>query len=321
MGERFASLRYVAVLVGVLAALVAGVELSRRARTPDAPTPVADPAQPFPRELRDAGGDTLVVPAPPKRIVSQTLATDEILLAICPAERIAALSSLAEDESYSNVAAEAKKHPGRCTQGAEQILKLEPDLIFAASYNRAETVQQLRASRAPVFRFASFNSIADIQANVRTVGHAVGRDAEAGAVVRRMDEALAAVRGRVPTGRPAPRVMSYGLDGFTAGANTTFDDIARAAGAVNVGAANGLDGFAKVSVEKVAEWQPEVIVAGASRGEIEAVRRALLADPVIKATRAGREGRVIVIDNRHFLSVSQNVVHAVEDLADGLYGK
>ena len=136
-----------------------------------------------------------------------------------------------------------------------------------------------------------------------------------------MDEALAAVRARVPTDRPALRIMSFGPSGYTGGANTTFDDMVRAAGAVNVSAANGIEGFAKISAEKIIEWQPDFIVAGANRDDIESVRRNLLADPIIATSQAGRSGRIIVIDNRHFLTISHYVVRGVEDLAGGLYGQ
>jgi iron complex transport system substrate-binding protein len=321
--RRGGMVKLVVLLVGLLAILVTAIEQPRRAKMPDAPTQVADNSavRPFPRELRDATGETLVIASRPSRIVSQTLGTDEILLAICPPERIVALSNLAEDENYSNVAEEARRVAGRTTHGAEQILQLQPDLIFVASYSRAETVQLLKASRAPVFRFADFNSIADIKGNIRTVGHAVGCDAEAEGLIRQMDKSLAAVRARVPSDRPPVRVMSFGQVGYTGGANTIFDDMVRAAGAINVSAENGIDGFAKISTEKLIEWQPDVIIAGANRGEIEAVRRNMLADPVIATSRAGRAGRIIVIDNRHFLTVSQFVVREVEDLADGLYGK
>jgi len=95
----------------------------------------------------------------------------------------------------------------------------------------------------------------------------------------------------------------------------------RAAGASNASAEQGITGFAKISAEKIAEWQPDFIVAGANQGDIDATRRKLLADPVISASRAGRARRVIVIDNRHFLTVSHYIVNGVEDLADGLYGK
>jgi iron complex transport system substrate-binding protein len=315
--------KFVIMIVAVLGILVAVIEWARRLSRPDALAPAADyqAGLPFPRELRDAAGETLVIASRPKRIVSQTLGTDEILLAICAPERIVALSSLAEDENYSNVVEEARRVAGRSTEGAEQILQLQPDLIFVASYSRAETVQLLKASRAPVFRFANFNSIADIKGNIRTVGYASGNDVEAEALIRKMDESLAAVRARVLPDQPPLRVMSFGQSGYTAGTNTTFDEMVRAAGAINVSAENGIEGFAKISTEKISEWQPDFIVAGANRGDIDNVRKKLLADPVIATSRAGRSGQIIVIDNRHFLTVSQYVVRGVEDLAGGLYGK
>jgi iron complex transport system substrate-binding protein len=317
------AVKFIVIFVALMAILVGAIEWTRQARAPETPTAVAEnqAAKPFPRELRDAAGQHLVIASRPTRIVSQTLATDEILLSLCPPERIVALSGLAGDENYSNVVVEARRVAGRTSQGAEQILRLQPDLVFVASYSRAETVELLKASRAAVFRFTNFNSITEIKGNIRAVGYAIGSDAEAETLVKKMDEALAAVRARVPAGRPPARLMSFGESGYTAGANTVFDDMVRAAGAVNVSAENGIDGVARVSNEKIIEWQPDFIVAGANHGEMETVRKSLLADPVIAASKAGRDGKIIILDNRHFLTVSQYVVRGVEDLADALYGK
>lgn len=315
--------KFVIVILAVLAAAVVGIEISRRgAGNPSLPMTVGEnqAAQPFPRELRDGSGENFVVQKKPQRIASQTLGSDEILLTICEPERIVALSSLAEDANYSNIVERAKEIPNRVTQGAEQILQMQPDLIFVASYSRAETVEQLKAANAPVFRFANFNSIEDIKKNIRTVGFATGCDAGAEKLIRQMTDELAAVAARVPRNKPAPRVMSYG-GGTTAGANTTFNDMARAAGAANVSAEMGIDGFAKISGEKVAEWQPDFIVAGANPGEIEIKRQQLLDDPVIAATKAGKNGNVVVIVNSNYLTVTHNIVRGVETLADALYGK
>src|SRR6478736_1597482 len=86
---------YLIVVVAALLLVVGGIELVRRFRGPH-DTPSALPAageraaNPFPRELKDATGDSLSIQARPQRIVSQTLGTDEILLTICPSERIVA---------------------------------------------------------------------------------------------------------------------------------------------------------------------------------------------------------------------------------------
>lgn len=324
--KRFKGSRaYLVAIVGALLLVVVGIELVRRFKGPrDTPSPLPAAseraANPFPRELKDATGESLIISAKPQRIVSQTLGTDEILLAICSPERIVALSSLAEDPDVSNVVEQAKQVAGRTTKGAEQILQLNPDLIFVASYSRAETVNLLKASKAPVFRFANFDSIADIKSNIRTVGYATGCDAEAEKVVQRMDQELAAVKARIPPNRPPVRIMSYGREGYTAGSKTLFDDVLQAAGAVNVSAEHGITGFTKISVEKIAEWQPDFVVNGAGTREMDDVRKQLLADPVIGTSKAGRAGHILIIDNRHFLTVSQYVTRFVEELANGLYG-
>jgi iron complex transport system substrate-binding protein len=45
----------------------------------------------------------------------------------------------------------------------------------------------------------------------------------------------------------------------------------------------------------------------------------LLDNPVIAATDAARNGRIITLDNRYLLSVSHHVARAVSELADALY--
>jgi iron complex transport system substrate-binding protein len=261
----------------------------------------------------------MTIKAPPQRIVSMTLSTDEILLAICSTTRITGFSALALDPKYSNIVAEARASAKPIVENAEQILRIEPDLVFVASYSRAETVEQLEAAGATVFRFANFISIEDIKQNIRTVGYAVGEDERAEELVAQMERDLSGIRARVSPDNQRPRILSYSADGYTAGRNTLFDDIARAAGAINVAAEQGLEGFPRISAEQVAAWQPDFIIAGADAGQHEETRRRLLENPAVATTNAARGGKIILVDNRSFLTVSQYVVRAVGALVDGLY--
>jgi iron complex transport system substrate-binding protein len=315
-------------LIGILiVGGIVGIEALRRSSArqsvatpnlyPEAATERA--RAPFPRQLRDASGRVITIKAPPQRIVSMTLSTDEILLAICSTERITGFSALALDPKYSNIVAEARASAKPIVENAEQILRIEPDLIFVASYTRAETVEQLEAAGATVFRFANFISIEDIKQNIRTVGYAIGEDERAEALVAQMERDLSAIRARVPVGGARPRVMSFSADGYTAGTNTLFDDIVRAAGAINVAAEQGLEGYPRISAEQVAAWQPDFIIAGADGSALEDTRRRLLANPAVAATDAARADRIILIENRYFLTVSQYVVRAVGAVVDGLY--
>lgn len=319
---------FVALIVIVIIGAVISIEVLRRisSRQPaenphalsESTTAITD--TPFPRQLRDGSGGLVTINVRPQRIVSQTLGTDEILLAICSPERIAAFSKFALEPKYSNVVAEARSAGSPVVHVTEEILQLKPDLVFVASYSRAETVEQLQSAGAQVFRLANFDRIEDIKQNIRTIGKATGDDERAEALVAQMERELEAIRTRVSAANSKrPRVMSYTPSGNTAGANTLFDDILRTVGAINVSAENGLEGFRKISAEQVAAWQPDYIVVGADTDKFEEMKLQLLANPVVATTTAARTGRIIVIDNRSFLTVSHHVVDIVRTLAEKLY--
>jgi iron complex transport system substrate-binding protein len=317
---------FLALIVIAITGAVFGIELVRRLNVAPAPSQIAQatstgsnaPAT-YPRTLRDGSGELLTIGARPRRIVSQTLGSDEILFDVCERERIVAFSKIAFDPKYSPIASELREISAPTAQTAEEILQLRPDLIFVASYNRAETVEQLKAAGAPVFRFTNYDSLEDIEGNIRSVGQAVGEEARAEELVGRMGRELEAVRARIPPLAKRPRVMSYGQSGVTAGAGTSIDAIVRAAGAVNLPAEKGLSGFPKVSAEQVIEWQPDFIIIGAEEGKFEEAKRRLLSNPAVASTNAARTGRIIAVDNRHLLSVSHYIVRAIGALADALY--
>jgi iron complex transport system substrate-binding protein len=288
----------------------------------DVATPVADRVYaPFPRLLRDASGATLTIPHKPQRIVSQTLGTDEILLAICDPQRLVALSALADDPQYSNVTAAARLVKERTNAGVEHLLRLRPEVIFVASYSKAGFVELLTAAQAPVFRFAHFDHLDDIKANVRTIGYAIGEDENAEALVQHMERDLARIRVSIPTDRPAVRLMSYGQAGYTGGANTLFDAMVQAVGAINIAAEHGVTGFRKISSEQLTVWNPQVIVTGADRHVLAETREQLLHDLAVAVTTAGKNRRVIVLPNHLFLTVTHHITEGIAQLARALYAQ
>ncbi|HMV83773.1 MAG TPA: ABC transporter substrate-binding protein [Blastocatellia bacterium] len=275
----------------------------------------------FPRSLRDGSGDEVTLKTRPRRIVSQTLGTDEILWAICPRERIAGITKIGLAPKYCPIADELRAAGITPIASAEEILQLQPDLIFVASYSRAEIVESLQASGATIFRVANFDAIEDIQQNIRLIAQAIGEEARGDALVAQMNSELAAVRARIPVQSAPPRVLLFSLSGNTAGAKTSFDAIVRAAGAVNVVAEKGMTGFPQISAEQIVEWQPDVIVIGAEAAKASDATARLYEHPVVATTAAARNRRIIALDNRYLLSVSQHITHAIAELAAKLYGE
>ena len=306
----------VAVLAVALTACGGPPPAAGDARTPPAAGSIDRPTTGFPRTVTDGAGRSVRLSTRPVRIVSQSLASDEMLFPMVAAERLVGLSALSRDPAYSNVVAEATRHPAPAIQSAEDIVRLRPDLIFVTTYSRAEVVQALESTGAPVYRLANFDDVAGVVANIRRIGAAVGEEAAAERMVEAMERRLAAVAAR-RAGRPPLRILSFS-GGFTAGRGTTFDDIVRRVNGVNEAAARGLDKFPKLSEEQVLAWNPDVLVAGVLPGEAENVRRRLLGGAGLSQTTAARRQQIVLIDTRRLLAVSQHVVDAVEQLADSL---
>ena len=116
---------------------------------------------------------------PPRRVVSQTVGTDDLLLALAAPGQIAALSHLARDERYSPSFGRARNVPCLTNGEAEDVLRHKPDLVLAASYTQPEVLKLLRQAKVAVLVFERFETLEDLYANTRRLGKALGRDAKA----------------------------------------------------------------------------------------------------------------------------------------------
>jgi iron complex transport system substrate-binding protein len=254
---------------------------------------------------------------PPQRIVSLNLAADEVLLALTPRERIAALTYLADDPLYSNVTAEARAIPHKVKANAEQVLALQPDLIIVSAHTNAAVKALLRTTGVSLLELQQFASLADIEQNILSIGQATGEADKAHALVAMMEQRFSDVRQRV-AGSPRPRVLYYAAGGFVLGKGTTMDEMIAYAGGRNVALEAGVQGGKKMSQEKVVTLNPAVILVSGEDGQ-EGLRELLLADPVLQEVEAIRTGRVHAIPRAYTSTVSQYVVKCVEAIAQILH--
>ena len=123
-----------------------------------------------------------------------------------------------DDPQYSNVTELAHHVTGRTNAGAEQILHFHPDMIFVASYSKAELVELLHMAHAPVFRFEHFDHLDDIKMNIRTIGYIIGEDDKAEALVQHMEHDMAQARASIPHDAPSLRDVVR-TRGYTGGAH------------------------------------------------------------------------------------------------------
>jgi iron complex transport system substrate-binding protein len=274
----------------------------------------------FPKVLIDQTGRRVVLPQKPTRIVSVTLATDEILLALVGPPRLLAVTYLADDERVSNMTQEAAAVPHKVRADPEQIISLQPDLVFVASFLRGEFIRLLQAAGLVLFQFQEYDSIAEVQQNIRLIGRVVGEEAKAEALVAAMQARLQALAEQLRPLETRPRVLYWGSHGYTAGRMTSMDDLITYAGGENLAATYGMVGPAHLSAEQVLAMNPQVIVSGSLDREAQHGLPAALMHPALQGTEAVQRGRVYTIPSRYLVTISQFIVDGVEAFARVLHG-
>ncbi len=274
---------------------------------------------PFPRQIQDGREQNLIIPALPQRIISQTLATDEILLEICPLERIVGFSPLATDIQYSLISPVVQKSGKAQPANVEQILQLQPDLILAASYNRAETLQQLQAHSALVVQFSHFGSLENIYTNVHLLGTAIGRETQAQTLISNMQKHIKSLQQCVDKQPLKLRTLILDTWHYTQGEHTLAHELLQLAGVRNIAAEQGVKHLQKLDNERLLRWQPELIIVPDKPENFTITRQRLLHHPFIAATPAGLQGRIILLDKRYFEAVSHWVVQGFKQLVEALY--
>src|SRR6266478_912991 len=141
-------------------------------------------------------------PAAAQRVVSQTVGTDELLLALADPAQIAALSHLSRDPAFNVDAKQAAAYPKLKSSDAESVIRFRPDLVLAASYTEAATLALLRRAGVKLIVVDRFDSLEDVYANIRTIGAALGHSDRAEALghstQQRVDELARKLQGVKP---------------------------------------------------------------------------------------------------------------------------
>jgi iron complex transport system substrate-binding protein len=261
-----------------------------------------------------SAAEETVSPKKPQRIVSLTLGTDEILFSLVDPQRIAAVTYLATDPGISHVAEAAKRVPNKIRANLEQVIALQPDLVFVATYTSMDVVKQLTEARLPVVKLELFSSIEGIKRNILTVGRVVGEERRAKEIVAEMDRKLKLLSERAADSPRRPGAIFYSPTGVVAGRETTFDEIATLIGARNQASEAGLIGHQKMSVERLIALDPEIVIVSEWNPEEADFHEKLLAHPELGHLSAVREGRVYAIPEKHLSTVSQYIVDGIEQM-------
>jgi iron complex transport system substrate-binding protein len=247
---------------------------------------------------------------PPRRIVSLDLCTDQLMVELVPRERIAAVTHLAADPTVSAIPERARgiliTHGG-----AEDVLRLDPDLVLAGPFGVRGTVDLLQRLGRRVVIVPQPQDLSGVRGAVEAVADAVGEPAKGAAMIADFDRRLAAIARRDAGAQPA--AVIYQIGGSVSGPGSLADAALVAAGFRNASTSYRLTRGGQVPLEMLLADPPDLLVLSSAPGEYRTVLADNLRHPAIAILR--REHASIELPWRHWLCGTPHIIDAVERLA------
>ena len=255
----------------------------------------------------------------PPRIVAVGSSITEIVYAL-GAEKL--LVGVDTTSLYPNAARSLPQVGYMRALSAEGVLSLKPTLIIATTAAGPATVlDQLKATGIEVMVLPDHYDYDSVITKIAAVGKATGKVAEADAMIERGRAAMKTLADRLATATSRPRVLFLlGMGSGApqaAGRNTAADGIIKMAGGVN--AIEGYSGYRPLTPEAVIASKADYILV--TRQTVEAMGgiQAILDQPSLNRTPAGKAGKVLEFDALLLLGFGPRTPQAAQELASALH--
>ena len=250
----------------------------------------------------------------PEKIASLSLASDEILFEIVDKEKIIGISYLADNKRLSNIYGNTSDIPHKLKPNLEQVIEINPDLLIVADYIDYAFIDQIKKTGIKTHFLTGLNSIENINENILLLGKAVCEENKAAIINSNLNKDLEALRNRDLNYNPT--VLYLFPSFFTAGINTTIDDLITTAGGINVGAMAGIEGNKKISREYILNVDPEIIIIGSYTPDEDNFIDTIRSDEVLGQLTAIKKDNIYTIETSHLTTVSHHIIKGIQELSE-----
>ncbi len=204
---------------------------------------------------------------------------------------------------------------------AEKIIALKPDLVIIdSSVGPSQAIEALKKSGIKIESIAEVWTVGGISQKVLAVASLLGVQKSGEQLAGEIEATIVGASEKVSG---SPRVLFLYLRGgnsiyFVGGKGSGADSLLAAIGAVDVGAVANSKPFSPLTAESIISLKPEIIMVMskglASVGGVSG----LLALPGVAQTPAGKESRVISVDDSLLLSFGARTPSLLNKLAAAL---
>lgn len=242
----------------------------------------------------------------PRRIVSLSPGTTEILFAVGAGDRVVGVTAQCDYPPETG----GREKVGDVSISVEKVVALKPDLVVADEFLNREAVRSVRSLGIPVVTISP-KSLEEVAQAVETIAAACGTPERGRKVAGEIRSAVERMK-RTHRGRSAVKVL-FAVQAsplWAAAQNTFVDEMIGLCGGVNVSREAGKDGFVLFSEESAVAAAPEVILV-TDRPALEYFLRS----SAWRGCPAVRRRNVIQVDPDVFLRPSPRIVEGLQQLS------
>ena len=204
---------------------------------------------------------------------------------------------------------------------AEKIVSLKPDLVIVdASVGPASAVKVIQAAKIKIVKIDEAWNLTDIYRKVSQIGISLGEPTRATKLVKEMKASIA--QAQIHLGWK-PRIVFLYLRGpssiyLMGGSGSGADSLINSLGGIDVGAQISKRPFSTLTSESLVQANPDVILVMSkglkSVGDIQG----LLNLPGVAQTKAGKNKKVLSVDDSLLLSFGPRTPALLSKMADAL---
>lgn len=205
---------------------------------------------------------------------------------------------------------------------AEGVLSLKPDLLLTTvDAGPALVLEQLKHAGVNVLQLSNEYTPAAVEERIRQVAAALNAEDRATAVIDRLREDLKTAEAKIKVTQEKPKVLFiYARGGATvnvSGTGTAADAVIALAGGVN--AVTGYEGYKPLTAEAAVVAAPDFILVTTRGLEGAGGMDNFLKQPGLALTPAGKNRRVIAMDDLFLLGFGPRLGQAAAELCDLLH--
>jgi len=269
---------------------------------------------PSPAIDTDRDGNPIVLPASIDKVISLGPSNTEILVALGCADKIIAVDTYSVN--VDGIPDNIPLFPDLTQIDCEQLIVLEPDVIFATGMVQVESDNPLKPISDVgicVIYIPSSDSIKGIYDDIRFIASVMGEKKSGDKIVSDMEKEIKAIKA---IGDKITNKKTVYFDiGFpySLGSGTFINEMIEIIGAVNIFADQ--NSWIRIADEAVLDANPDVILTCVYWAPISDIT----GRPGWDVISAVKNGDVYYIENDSSNRPSQNIIKALKEMAQAVY--